>query len=108
MAGEHCRWVWEQNILLAFPQWMESIVGGYGRRTFFSRFHNGWRALYVGLGAEHSSRVSTMAGEHCRWVWEQNILLAFPQWLERIVGGYGSRTFFSRFHNGWRALYVGM
>ena len=42
------------------------------------------------MGAEHSSRVSTMAGEHCRWVWEQNILLAFPQWIENFLGHLSS------------------
>ena len=55
-------WVWEQNVLLAFPQCMDSctrnrgavpagcpagpccmpITGRYGSRMFFSRFHNAW------------------------------------------------------------------
>ena len=106
------------------------IIGGYGSRMFFSRFHNAWLTVsgasvqcppanrpadascrsLVGMGAECSSRVSTMHGQLYRtpwrstgrlpgrstlyanhwWVWEQNVLLAFPQCMANCVRGLGA------------------
>ena len=80
------------------------ITGRYGSRMFFSRFHNAWLTVsealvpcppanrpadascrsLVGMGAECSSRVSTMHGS-----------------LHFSNTGYGSRMLFRYVHNAW-------
>ena len=112
--------------------WIAAIFANtrYGSRMFFWCFQIAWLTVseasvpcppasrpadascrsLVGMGAECSSRVSTMHGQLYKkpwrstgrlpgrsmlyanhWsVWEQNVLLAFPQCMANCVGGLGA------------------
>ena len=98
--------VWEHNVCLALPQCMDNCL----------------RNLEPRCSARQLTGRPMLHADHL-WVWEQIILLALPQCMDNctgnngavpaggpagpccmpITGRYGTRMFFSRFHNAWIA-----